>query len=214
MVNSTLQSPSISRFNQLAGWILKHWLLMLNVLMGIYVLAPFTAPVFMRLGWESPGRAIYLIYRHESKDTSVFRSFSYSSDPYYLATGKAAMAFESSNELGDTAGLGLLPGKVTRIRSQSSVVQGLKIPHMGWNQVRQVQAHPLWNDIEDGARYYFVHSYYVTPENPAWAAGTTEYGIPFTCAVARDNIFAVQFHPEKSARDGLALLKNFIHWQP
>ncbi|HJW04123.1 MAG TPA: imidazole glycerol phosphate synthase subunit HisH [Azospira sp.] len=126
------------------------------------------------------------------------------------------MLFEHSEE-GDVPGLGVFAGQVRRFPAEKMLAADgtrLKVPHMGWNQVRQVQAHPLWGGIEDGARYYFVHSYYVTPENAAWAAGTTEYGIPFTCAVARDNIFAVQFHPEKSARDGLALLKNFIHWQP
>jgi glutamine amidotransferase len=84
---------------------------------------------------------------------------------------------------------------------------------MGWNEVRQ-QSHPLWNGIEDGARFYFVHSYHVVPDQPALIVGTTNYGIPFTSAVARDNIFAVQFHPEKSARDGLALLANFMRWNP
>jgi glutamine amidotransferase len=89
--------------------------------------------------------------------------------------------------------------------------QRLKVPHMGWNQVQQ-KPHPLWAGIADGARFYFVHSYYVNRPSPAGDGDATEYGIPFTCAVGRDNIFAVQFHPEKSARDGLQLLKNFVEW--
>jgi glutamine amidotransferase len=91
--------------------------------------------------------------------------------------------------------------------------QRLKVPHMGWNRVRQ-NPHALWAGIADDARFYFVHSYCVQPADPSVVTGTTEYGIPFTCAVGRDNIFAVQFHPEKSAQDGLQLLKNFVAWQP
>ncbi|HHJ34552.1 MAG TPA: imidazole glycerol phosphate synthase subunit HisH [Gammaproteobacteria bacterium] len=94
----------------------------------------------------------------------------------------------------------------------SSQMQGLKIPHMGWNQVAHRQAHPLWQDISDGSRFYFVHSYYVDPDDTALTAGTTEYGIDFVSVIARENVFAAQFHPEKSAHDGLQLLKNFCHW--
>ena len=92
--------------------------------------------------------------------------------------------------------------------------QKLKVPHMGWNEVRQSKPHPLWNGIADGSRFYFVHSYYVAPDDAGCIAGTTDYGIPFTSACARDNIFAVQCHPEKSAQSGLALLANFINWKP
>ena len=94
----------------------------------------------------------------------------------------------------------------------SSQMQGLKIPHMGWNQVAHRQAHPLWQDISDGSRFYFVHSYYVDPDDTTLTAGTTEYGIDFVSVIARENVFAAQFHPEKSAHDGLQLLKNFCHW--
>jgi len=90
----------------------------------------------------------------------------------------------------------------------------LKVPHMGWNEVMQTRSHALWNGIDDGARFYFVHSYYVDPVDRDCIAGTTDYGIPFTSAVARDNIFAIQCHPEKSAHAGLALLSNFIKWKP
>ncbi|VAW55054.1 Imidazole glycerol phosphate synthase amidotransferase subunit [hydrothermal vent metagenome] len=97
-----------------------------------------------------------------------------------------------------------------QMQSQSP---SLKIPHMGWNKVAHKQAHPLWQNIQDGSRFYFVHSYYVKPEEDVLIAGSTEYGIEFTSAIARDNVFATQFHPEKSAHDGLQLLKNFCRWQ-
>ena len=90
----------------------------------------------------------------------------------------------------------------------------LKVPHMGWNQVRHCREHPLWAGIADGARFYFVHSYYVAPVDDACVVGTTDYGILFTSAVARDNIFAIQCHPEKSAQAGLAMLANFVAWKP
>ncbi|QWT44975.1 imidazole glycerol phosphate synthase subunit HisH [Azospira inquinata] len=130
------------------------------------------------------------------------------------------MLFQHSEE-GDVPGLGVLAGQVKRFPLEGmtdAAGQRLKVPHMGWNQVAQMApagaTHPLWQGIGDQARFYFVHSYYVEPKNNGIIVGRTEYGLPFTCAVAQDNIFAVQFHPEKSARDGLALLKNFLHWQP
>jgi imidazole glycerol-phosphate synthase subunit HisH len=118
------------------------------------------------------------------------------------------MLFEHAEE-GDTPGLGLLPGNVPRFQ-----LNGLKIPHMGWNEVAQQRSHPLWAGIADGSRFYFVHSYYPAPREPALTVGTALYGRPFTCAVARDNIFAVQFHPEKSQSAGLQLLSNFVRWRP
>ena len=118
------------------------------------------------------------------------------------------MLFERGEE-GDTPGLGLLPGNVPRFS-----VSGLKIPHMGWNQVIQGKPHPLWAGIADRSRFYFVHSYFPAPRDPALTAATCVYGVPFTCAVARDNIFAVQFHPEKSQSAGLQLLSNFVRWRP
>lgn len=96
--------------------------------------------------------------------------------------------------------------------SLTSQMQTLKIPHMGWNRVEQKQSHPLWQDIADGSRFYFVHSYYVDPADSTLVAGTTDYGIEFVSVIARDNVFAAQFHPEKSAHDGLQLLKNFCCW--
>jgi imidazole glycerol-phosphate synthase subunit HisH len=118
------------------------------------------------------------------------------------------MLFERGEE-GNTAGLGLLAGSVPRFS-----VTGLKIPHMGWNEVMQARPHALWEGIASGSRFYFVHSYYPAPANAALTAATCVYGAPFTCAVARDNIFAVQFHPEKSQSAGLQLLSNFVRWRP
>ncbi|MBK7767163.1 MAG: imidazole glycerol phosphate synthase subunit HisH [Sulfuritalea sp.] len=120
-------------------------------------------------------------------------------------------------EEGDVMGLEILPGRVPRFPDAAMVASDgtrLKVPHMGWNQVQQAEAHPLWEGIEDGSRFYFVHSYYVEPASPEVIAGSTHYGVPFTSAIARANIFAVQFHPEKSAQAGLRLLANFMRWNP
>jgi glutamine amidotransferase len=126
------------------------------------------------------------------------------------------MLFERSEE-GNTPGLGLLPGQVTRFPAEKMVDERgarLKVPHMGWNEVRQVASHPLWEGIPQATRFYFVHSYFPCPAAPGVAAGETDYGVRFTCAAARDNIFAVQFHPEKSHAAGLRLLANFLAWEP
>ena len=118
------------------------------------------------------------------------------------------MLFERGEE-GNSAGLGVLPGHVPRLS-----VTGLKIPHIGWNEVVQARAHALWAGIPDRTRFYFVHSYYPAPRDAVLTAATSAYGAPFTCAIARDNIFAVQFHPEKSQSAGLQLLSNFVRWRP
>jgi glutamine amidotransferase len=126
------------------------------------------------------------------------------------------MLFERSEE-GDVAGLGLLPGTVRRFAAKGMVDAAgikLKVPHMGWNEVHQTIAHPLWEGIAPASRFYFVHSYYVEPANPQLTAGYTRYPSPFACAVASDNVFAVQFHPEKSQAAGLRLLANFVAWHP
>ncbi len=123
-------------------------------------------------------------------------------------------------EEGDVMGLEVLAGRVPRFPQAAMVMPDgsrLKVPHMGWNQVRQSEAHrshPLWDGIADETRFYFVHSYYVEPQDTACIAGETTHGITFTSAIARENIFAVQFHPEKSAQAGLRLLENFMRWQP
>jgi glutamine amidotransferase len=121
----------------------------------------------------------------------------------------------------DTPGLGLIPGKVQRFRLEGQLQPDgsrYKIPQIGWNRVQQVPhdggVHPVWQGVPDGAFFYFVHSYYARPSDPRHSAGETTYGLCFTSAVARDNIFATQFHPEKSAAHGLSLYRNFLHWKP
>ncbi|WP_293646348.1 imidazole glycerol phosphate synthase subunit HisH [Thiolapillus sp.] len=123
---------------------------------------------------------------------------------------------EFSEENGGTELLGIFPGKVQRFSADMPGDNGLplKIPHMGWSQVNQRQQHPLWQGIADGARFYFVHSYHVVPEDRTLIAATTDYGMEFVSAIAVGNLFAVQFHPEKSADAGLCLLKNFVSWEP
>ena len=126
------------------------------------------------------------------------------------------MLFERGEE-GDTPGLGLLAGGVPRFpgaRMRAADGSALKVPHMGWNQVQQTRSHAMWQDVPDGTRFYFVHSYFPAPRDAGLTAATCVYGVTFTCAVARDNIFAVQFHPEKSQAAGLQLLRNFVHWRP
>ncbi|MGZ5032508.1 MAG: imidazole glycerol phosphate synthase subunit HisH [Usitatibacter sp.] len=124
------------------------------------------------------------------------------------------MLFERSAE-GDTPGLGLLKGRVVGFPvTPERRAAGLKVPHMGWNEVWQVKPHALWDGIADGSRFYFVHSYYCQPAEDSLAAGQTRYPDAFTSAIARDNIFATQFHPEKSSGAGLKLLSNFATWNP
>jgi glutamine amidotransferase len=124
------------------------------------------------------------------------------------------MLFDVSEE-GPTACLGALPGRVERFREETMVGPGgerLKVPHMGWSPVQQTRRHPLWQGVAPGARFYFAHSFYPVPEDSSLTAGTVAYPAPFTCAIARANIFATQFHPEKSQRAGLTLLANFVSW--
>ncbi|MCX7139873.1 MAG: imidazole glycerol phosphate synthase subunit HisH [Proteobacteria bacterium] len=138
------------------------------------------------------------------------------SKPFFGICIGLQMLFERSEE-GDTPGLAVFPGRVKRFAPEAMKdAQGakLKVPHMGWNEVKQTAPHALWQGIADRSRFYFVHSYYVEPGRPGLVAGSSEYGFPFTCAVAQDNIFAVQFHPEKSQSAGLALLANFVTWKP
>jgi imidazole glycerol-phosphate synthase subunit HisH len=117
----------------------------------------------------------------------------------------------------DTPGLGAIAGRVRRFRLEGrrqADGSRFKVPQMGWNRVQQAQPHPLWQGVPDSAFFYFVHSYYAEPADDHHSAGITDYGARFTSAVARDNIFATQFHPEKSAADGLMLYRNFLHWKP
>ena len=126
------------------------------------------------------------------------------------------MLLEHSQEQ-DTPGLGLIKGHVRRFALEGARQPDgsrYKVPQMGWNRVRKAQPHPMWAGVPDDAWFYFVHSFYAEPSDPRHSAGLTEYGAPFTSALARDNIFATQFHPEKSAADGLTLYRNFLGWKP
>jgi glutamine amidotransferase len=123
----------------------------------------------------------------------------------------------SRSEEGPTDGLNLIEGDVIRFQLAGRLQPDgsrYKVPQMGWNEVYQTTPHPIWRGVPDGAYFYFVHSYYARPSDPRHSAGETDYGSRFTCALARDNIFATQFHPEKSAEHGLALYRNFLHWNP
>ena len=116
-----------------------------------------------------------------------------------------------------TSGLGLIGGEVIRFDLAGQLAPDgsrYTVPQMGWNRVHQARPHPVWGGVPDGEWFYFVHSFYARPLDPRHSVGETEYGARFTSAVARDNIFATQFHPEKSADQGLALYRNFLHWNP
>jgi imidazole glycerol-phosphate synthase subunit HisH len=126
------------------------------------------------------------------------------------------MLLDHSDEQ-DTPALGLIPGRVKRFALEGRLQPDgsrYKVPQMGWNRVHQQRAHPIWAGVPDQSWFYFVHSYFAQPALSEHSAGETDYGDRFTCAVARDNIFATQFHPEKSADQGLALYRNFLSWKP
>jgi imidazole glycerol-phosphate synthase subunit HisH len=117
----------------------------------------------------------------------------------------------------DTPGLGIIPGRVKRFQLEGRLQADgsrFKVPQMGWNRVMQAAAHPVWAGVANDSWFYFVHSYYAEPAQEKHRTGVADYGSVFTAAIARDNIFATQFHPEKSAADGLALYRNFLHWNP
>jgi glutamine amidotransferase len=121
------------------------------------------------------------------------------------------------SEEGPAHGLNLIPGDVIRFQLQGQLQPDgsrYKVPQMGWNQVIQARPHPIWAGVPDSSYFYFVHSFYAKPSDERHSVGETDYGTRFTCALARDNIFATQFHPEKSAEHGLALYRNFLHWNP
>ena len=151
---------------------------------------------------------------HRSRLDEVVRHAAATRPLLGVCLGLQAM-LDVSEENEGTRCLGIVPGNVVRFRTDMSDPDSglrLKIPHMGWNQVHQVRAHALWKDIPADSRFYFVHSYYAVPEDPGHIAGTTPYGQDFASAIACDNVFAVQFHPEKSQRTGLQLLANFVAW--
>ena len=133
--------------------------------------------------------------------------FSFQSKPFLGICLGLQLLFDSSEEDKGTNGLSIVPGEVVKFKDNA-----LKIPHMGWNNVNQSIDHPLWFNIENNSRFYSVHSYYVKPVNQDCVFGTTNYGHEFVSAIALDNVFAVQFHPEKSQSDGLQLLSNFVNW--
>jgi glutamine amidotransferase len=124
---------------------------------------------------------------------------------------------EEGADAGGTPGLGLVGGEVVRFRLEGRLQPDgsrYKVPQMGWNEVVQARPHPLWHGVPDASYFYFVHSFFARPSDPRHSVGETDYGSRFTSALARDNIFATQFHPEKSAAHGLALYRNFLHWTP
>lgn len=124
---------------------------------------------------------------------------------------------DSSDEDAGVACLGIVPGQVRSLRAAQHNLPGsprYKLPHMGWNQLSQTNKHALWEDIPQNAHFYFVHSFYFEPADPGCVAAVSDYGLEFTAAISRENLFAIQCHPEKSARHGLALLSNFVRWKP
>lgn len=151
------------------------------------------------------------IDEHDLRDTILEAA---SGKPFLGICMGLQVLVHHSEENGGTDCLGYFPGEVRYFGDHLTDQDGqrLKVPHMGWNQVKQTREHPLWHGIEDNSRFYFVHSYYLQTESPDLEIGHCEYGKPFTCAIARDNVFALQCHPEKSADAGLQLLKNFVEW--
>lgn len=149
------------------------------------------------------------LHRHELVD--VIREVIADRPFLGVCMGMQVLMTESEENEG-VAALDVFSGEVRHFRRLIGAAPGLKIPHMGWNRVRQTAAHPMWADIDDGERFYFVHSYYVAPEDSALTLGTSDHGGEFTAALGRGNLFATQFHPEKSQHAGLRLLANFIAW--
>jgi imidazole glycerol-phosphate synthase subunit HisH len=149
---------------------------------------------------------------NETQLAEVIKEVAKSKPLLGICLGMQALLTDSA-ENGCTKGLDILPGYVVRFSDSLIDVQGnhLKVPHMGWNQVH-FSSHPLWDKIQQNSRFYFVHSYYAIPNDATLIAATTEYPTAFACALAQGNVFAVQFHPEKSQAVGLQLLNNFLHW--
>jgi len=151
------------------------------------------------------------IDQHELRETIMQAA---TSKPFLGICMGMQVLVHHSEENGGTDCLGYYPGEVRYFGDYLTDEHGdrLKVPHMGWNQVCQTRAHPLWYNIDDNSRFYFVHSYYLQTESPDLEVGHCEYGKPFTCAIAKGNVFAMQCHPEKSADAGLQLLTNFVQW--
>jgi imidazole glycerol-phosphate synthase subunit HisH len=167
------------------------------------VVAQATRVIFPGVG--AAGKAMATL-RELGLDQALRQSFQRGIPILGICLG-AQVILEHSEE-NDTDCLGLLPGR-TRALSRG---EGLKIPHMGWNRVRFLKAHPIFKGLPEGAEYYFVHSYYPAPAETAMVVGVTDHGVEFPCAIAWRNLVATQFHPEKSGRFGLQILENFLAW--
>ena len=169
-----------------------------------------------------PGQGAMPDCMRELRDSGLLEAVLDAADkkPLFGVCVGMQMLLDHSEE-GDVPGLGLIPGKVVKFdlagKSQADGSR-FKVPQMGWNQVNFCQyegvRHPVWGRIPNGSYFYFVHSFYAKPDNASQVAAQTDYGWLFACAIARDNLFATQFHPEKSADQGLSLYRNFLHWQP
>jgi glutamine amidotransferase len=165
-----------------------------------------------------PGQGAMPDCMRELRDSGLMQSVleAAAEKPMFGVCVGMQMLLDRSHE-GPTDGLGLIHGEVLRFELEGRVQPDgsrFKVPQMGWNQVFQTHAHPLWQGIPDASYFYFVHSYYVRPSDARHSVGEADYGTRFAAAIARDNIFATQFHPEKSADQGLALYRNFLHWFP
>lgn len=165
-----------------------------------------------------PGQGAMPDCMRELRDSGLLESVleAAAAKPLFGVCVGMQMLLERSLE-GPTDGLGLIPGEVVRFELAGRLQPDgsrYKVPQMGWNRVTQAQPHAVWGEVPDASWFYFVHSYYARPSDARHSVGEADYGGRFTAAVARDNIFATQFHPEKSAAQGLALYRNFLHWNP
>jgi imidazole glycerol-phosphate synthase subunit HisH len=165
-----------------------------------------------------PGQGAMPDCMRELRDSGLQQSVleAAGSKPLFGVCVGMQMLLDRSHE-GPTDGLGLIPGEVIKFELTGRVQPDgsrFKVPQMGWNQVLHTGPHPIWQGVPDASYFYFVHSYYVRPSDARHSVGETDYGTRFTSAIARDNIFATQFHPEKSADQGLALYRNFLRWNP
>lgn len=165
-----------------------------------------------------PGQGAMRDCMRELRDTGLLPAVLHAAQhkPLFGVCVGMQMLLDHSEEQ-DSPGLGLIAGRVKRFALEGQTQADgsrFKVPQMGWNRVRQAQPHALWRDVPDQAHFYFVHSFYAQPAQEAHSVGQTDYGTVFTSALARGNIFATQFHPEKSASDGLCLFRNFLHWNP
>ncbi len=165
-----------------------------------------------------PGQGAMPDCMHELRESGLQESVleAAAKKPLFGVCVGMQMLLDRSHE-GPTDGLGLIHGEVLKFELEGRLQPDgsrYKVPQMGWNPVWQTQPHPLWTGVADGSYFYFVHSYYVRPSDARHSVGEADYGTRFTAAIARDNIFATQFHPEKSADQGLALYRNFLSWNP